>query len=89
MNETTQTPGTEELHDKVMLTAGGQDYIYDFEQLGVNFDSSEREILAAVDGIIREVNLSLVDDENEYTFTVKKSTNTRVVHIYPKDGAGK
>jgi hypothetical protein len=84
MNEVTQ----EEMHDKVMLTAGGQDYIYDFEQLGVNFDSSEREILAAVDGIIKEINMSLVDEQNEYTFTVKKSTNTRVVHIYPKDGAG-
>jgi len=88
MNEVTNTP--EELHDKVMLTAGGQDHIYDFEQLGVNFDSPERDILSAVDGIIREINMTLVDDEdeNEYTYTVKKSTNNRVVHIYPKDGAG-
>ena len=80
----------EDLHDRVMLTAGGQDYIYEFEQLGINFDSSERDILRAVDGIVREINMSLVDDEdeNEYIFTVKKSTNTRVVHIYPKDGAG-
>jgi len=85
------TPVNEqELQDKVMLTANGHDYVYDYDQLGVTFDSSEREILQAVDGIIREINMTLVDDDDpeRYSFRVVKSTNNHVIHIYPKDGAG-
>lgn len=83
-------PITSELQEKVLLTINGQDQIYEFDQLGVNFDSTEREVLTALEGIIRESNLSLVDDEDagEFIYTVKKSTNTRMIHVYPKDPAG-
>lgn len=79
-----------EAKKKVTLTIGGNDQTFDFDQLGVNIDSSEREILNAVQGIISETNLSIEDESHpgEYTFTVRKSLNTEMIYVYPKDPAG-
>ena len=83
-----------ELTEKVILTIRGEDQIYEFDQLGITFDSPEREILTALDGVIRESNITIRDENgdgesgNEFTFTVRKSTNTRLIHVYPKDPAG-
>ena len=91
MGNIDNTSEENEVRNTATLTVGGNDQVYDFEQLGITFDSTEREILAAVQGIVREANISLEDDEQpgEYTFTVRKAVNTQMIYIYPKDPAGK
>lgn len=80
----------EEKRKKLIFTVKGNDQEFDFEQLGITFDSSENEILNSVQGIIGEANMSIQDDdqENEFIFTVRKSVNTETIYVYPKDPAG-
>ncbi len=79
---------TERPLGQVIVTVESQDRTYSFDQLSVNFDSSNEEILAAVQPIILEdtgVNIS-EDDENLYT--VKKAENSGNIYVFPKSPAG-
>ena len=74
-----------ELRGKIIITANGQDQDFEQTAMGVNMDSNEAEILAAVQGVIRE---TLTDDHGEFAYTVRKSINTGCIHVYPKPVAG-
>lgn len=78
---TTKTQQT----NKVILTIGGRDEVLDQEALGVNMESSEREVLAAVQGVIQE---NLADTDGNYSFTVRKAINSQNIYCYPKPTAG-
>lgn len=79
----------EQVEGRITLTIAGNDFNYTFEQLSVNFDSSESEILNAVSGLIREQNMSLNDGDGNVAYTVRKAVNTQTVYVYPKPIAGK
>lgn len=69
----------------VSITINGNDQELALESLGLTMDSTEQEILNAVQGVIRE---NLSDDEGDSTYTVRKSLNTGIIHVYPKPVAG-
>jgi len=80
-----------EMTDKVVVTVKGNDYTYTYEQLGVTFDSPEIEVLSAVNGILREaesVSIEDSEDPGNFIYGVRKSTNTRMTYVYPKDPLG-
>jgi hypothetical protein len=75
-----------ELQNQVELTINGNDYYYSFETLGINFNSTETEILNAVEGIIAESGNSLIDPDGNFSYTVRKAINTQKIAVYPKPG---
>lgn len=79
------TENTNQMTNRVILTINGRDEILEQSVVGVTMDSSEREILNAVQGMIQE---SLSDSGGEYSFTVRKTTNSNNIYIYPKPVAG-
>lgn len=79
---------SDEITNKVIITIGGEDQQFDYEQLGVTFESPNPEILQAAEGILREMSQSLQED-GDFTYTVRKASNSRNTYIYPKPEAGK
>jgi hypothetical protein len=76
---------TENTAGKVIVTVGGRDVELVQETLGVNMDSSEQQVLDAVQGVISE---NLRADDNEYAFTVRKVVSENLILCFPKPVAG-
>lgn len=74
-----------ELSNSVILTIDGKDNIFTKEELGISFNDSSNTILAAVQGLIAE---SLQDNDENFVYTVRKSTDSQNIYIYPKSDAG-
>ncbi len=64
-----ETPANVETTNSVIVTVEGQDQILSQETLGINFDSSETEILNAVEGILSEMGHSLRNND-DFTFII-------------------
>lgn len=79
------TENTIERQNKVIVVIGGQEEILDQSTLGLTMESSEREVLDAVQGVINE---SLQDNSQEYSYTVRKMLNTNNLLVMPKPIAG-
>lgn len=69
----------------VRVTVNQQDTDLTFEQLGVTIEATDNEILSAVRGVLSE---QIVDQNGEFTFAVRRATNTGMVYVYPKPGFG-
>lgn len=82
MNDTVNTT---EHRNKVIVIVGGREEVLEQSTLGVNMDSTEAEILAAVQGVIQE---NLSDSEGEFSYITRKMVNTQNVLIMPKPVAG-
>ena len=76
----------ESLNPNVIITVGGRDIAISQSSLGLTINSSEREILDAVRNVIDE---NITDESGEYSYTVRKATNSGNMYIYPKPVAGK
>ncbi len=78
-----------EAKHEVRVTVEGRDVVIPMDNLGVNIDSSEREILAAVRPMVREAQgVDLNDEAGEVAFTVRKALNSDTIYVYPKPVAG-
>lgn len=69
----------------VIITLEGRDIPLSLESLGLTMDSTEREVLDAVRGVVNE---NLTDEDGEYSFTVRKAMNSSNIYVYPKPVAG-
>lgn len=78
-----------EVRNEIVITVNGRDIIIPDESLGVNVDSSDRDILNAVRPIIQgREGMDIQDDTGSYSYTVRKAMNSRTAYIYPKPVAG-
>lgn len=71
--------------NKVILVINGNEQLFDFVQLNVDMESTERQILDSVQGIIQE---NLRDTANEYAFSVRKVLANSSILVFPKPAAG-
>lgn len=72
----------------IILTLNGQDYFLSMETLGVNFESTEREILDVAENFaVTELHESLKNND-EYTYSINKAVNSRNIYCFPKPEAG-
>ena len=71
--------------DRVFVTVSGEDVQLSQEALGINMDTSNDDILEAVQGVISE---NLVDDDGDVSFAVSKAITSRNIYVYPKPVAG-
>lgn len=74
----------------IVVTIGGNDREFNAEELGINFDSPESEILNAMEGILSEAGDSLREEgeDGDFSYTVRKATNSRKIYVFPKPTAG-
>lgn len=89
-NETIDTVDTlDEIRNEVVVTVNGRDIRIPMNSLGLNIDSSERDILNEVRPIIQgREGLDIQDETGVYGYTVRKATNSNTIYIYPKPVAG-
>jgi hypothetical protein len=74
---------------EVIVTIEGQDSHIPMESLGLTMESSERDILAAIRPMMREMrSLDIEDDDGEMSYTVRKALNSNTIYVYPKPVAG-
>jgi hypothetical protein len=81
----------EVLRNEVIVTLDGRDIATPMGSLGVTMESTPREILDAVGGIIEEAEGTrdgYQDAYGDFTYTVRKAMNSNTIYVYPKPVAG-
>jgi hypothetical protein len=81
----------EDIRNEVIVTLDGRDIATPMNALGVSMESTPKEILEAVGGIIEEAEGSrdgYQDAYGDYTYTVRKAMNSSTIYVYPKPVAG-
>lgn len=77
-----------EITNKVIICIEGEDYIKDYEELEITFDTSEEIILNTVRPIIQEhFNVDIKDDDN-WLYKTKKAIESQNIYIMPNSTAG-
>lgn len=71
---------------KVIVTINQQDTELTGEQLEIeDINVSDTTVLDAVRGIVGE---QIRDDDQQYTFAVRRALNTETIYVYPKPTFG-
>lgn len=71
---------------KVIATVDQQDIELTGEQLGFNdMNVPDEQVLDAVRAMVGE---HLRDQDQQYTFAVRRALNTETIYVYPKPGFG-
>jgi len=75
---------------QIIVTMENQEKAYEYEALGVSFDSTPEEILAAVQpALLEEFGLNIKDESGSYIYTAKKIMANESHILYPKSPAAK
>ena len=73
---------------QIIVTMESQEKAYEYEALGVSFDSTPEEILAAVQPVVlEEFGLNIKDESGSYIYTAKKLSTTQDCILYAKSVA--
>lgn len=73
---------------KIIVTLSSRELEFEYDKLGVTFDSTADEIIEAVtDAVLEEENINIKED-NENLYTVKKVDESKNAYIFPKSVAG-
>lgn len=81
----------EPLRNEVIVTLDGRDIPTPMDALGVSMESTPKEILDAVAGIVEEAEGTrdgYEDAYGNYTYAVRKAMNSNTIYVYPKPVAG-
>jgi hypothetical protein len=78
---------------KIIVTLASTEKDYDYEKLGVTFDSSDAEILTALQPVLlEEEGFDIKEEQEEGYYTIKRVENkeagTKNVYLFPKSTAG-
>lgn len=79
------------IRNEVIITLDGRDISTPMDTLGVSMESTPKEILEAVAGIIEETEGTrdgYQDAYGDFTYTVRKAMNSNTIYVYPKPVAG-
>lgn len=66
----------------------GQDRSFEYEALGLTYDSSDEEVIEALNPVFAEEGINLKDEWENGGYMIKKSDNSHNIHLYPKSTAG-
>lgn len=80
-----ETTVTEGITDRVFVTIDGRDFISELQSVGLTIDSTDREIMDRMTGVVREA-LNGADISQHYK--VRKSVDSRNIYIIPNSTAG-
>lgn len=78
-----------EAEGKVIVTLESDEKSFEYDALGVTFDSTPEEILDAVQAPVLEEFGVNIKEGGESIFTVKKIDSSGNIYVFPKSPAGK
>lgn len=79
---------TEEI-GKIIITLESTDKEYDYEPLGLSYDSTDQEIIDALSPVLEEEEgFNLAEECEDGNYTLKRADNSRRIFIFPKSVAG-
>jgi len=79
------------IRNEVIVTLDGKDLVTPMDSLELTMDSTPKEVLEAVAGMIQEsegTQDGYQDAYGDYTYTVRKAMNSNTIYVYPKPVAG-
>lgn len=75
--------------NRLIVTLESQEIEYDLDQLSLNYtESSDEEILQAVEGSISEQGHSLKSEGYGWVYVVKRVDESQNIYVFPKSPAG-
>mgnify|MGYP001609191283 FL=1 len=82
-SETTEPTG------EIIVTLASKELKYSYEQLGVTFESSDSEILDALQPVVlEEEGFDIKEVQDEGAYTLKRVDESKNIYLFPKSTAG-
>ena len=74
---------------EIIVTLASKELKYSYEQLGVTFDSSDSEILDALQPVVlEEEGFDVKEEQDEGAYTLKRVDSSKNIYLFPKSTAG-
>ncbi len=74
---------------EIIITLASQEKHYSYGRLSVSFDSTDEEILDAVQPVVlEETGINILEDRSEGNYTIKRVEESKNLYIFPKSVAG-
>lgn len=79
----------EQSNGRIIVTLASKDREFTFEELRLNFESTDQEILDALSPIIlEEEGLDIKEEQSEGYYTIRRAENSGNIYLFPKSIAG-
>ena len=75
-----------ENNGEIIVTLASDEKHYDYERLSVNFESSDDEIISAINPILEEEEGTSLDSND---CTLKRVDSSQNIYVFPKSTAGR
>lgn len=74
---------------EVIVTLSDRELHFGYDQLSVNFNSTESEIIDALQPILlEEEGFDITENQDDGLYTIKKVEQSQNVYVFPKSTAG-
>lgn len=77
-----------QIQNKIIVSIAGEDEFLDYDRFGLNFDSSEQEVLEAIRPLIREKYSQDIQSDIGWLYKTRKAITNRNIHVIPNSTAG-
>lgn len=75
--------------NKIIVSVAGEDEFFDYEELGLSFESPETDILSAIRPMIQEkYNQDIQDVSGSWLYKTRKAVTNQNIHVIPNSTAG-
>ncbi len=79
-----------DVEGKIIVTLASEEKVYEYDKLGVTFESPNNEIIDAVANLILEEDgINIKEDSGEGVYVVRKVQKSKTAYLFPKAVAGK
>ena len=77
------------VNSKLIISVQGDDMIVDYNDFGINFDSSNDEILNAVRATVQErFGVDMRGTQGDWLYKTRKAVESQNIHLIPNSTAG-
>ena len=73
---------------EIVVVVESQDRKYSYDQLGLSFESTDQEVLDAVQPVILEDTGINIFEDDESLYAVKRTEESQTTYVFPKSQAG-
>jgi hypothetical protein len=78
-----------EVREKIIVAVAGEDTILNYEHFGLNFDSTDHQVLSAIRGFIQEKHgVDLQTAGGDWLYKTRKAVTSRNIYVIPNSTAG-
>ena len=83
-------PRRAQTQGEIVVVLESEEKRFSYDQLGLTFESSDKEVLDALQPVIlEETGINILEEDNESLYTVKSVEESGNKFIFPKSPAGK